>query len=141
MEQFIEFIGNHWILSTSFAALLVAFFYNEVKRSGQALSPQQVVNLVNQQRALVLDVRDANEFGSGHITDAVNIPHGSLQNRITELEKYKERPVVVVCKMGQHSGSMCTLLKKAGFTNVSRLRGGVSTWRAESLPLVKGRSK
>lgn len=141
MEQFFEFIGNHWILSTTFAALLAAFFYNEVKRSGQALSPQQLVDRVNLQQALVLDVRDSAEFESGHITASLNIPHTSLQSRITELEKHKQRPIVVVCKMGQHSGSMCTLLKKSGFTDVFRLRGGVNTWRAESLPLVKGRGK
>ena len=141
MARFFEFIGNHWILSTTFVALLVAFFYNEVKRSGQSVSPQQLVDMVNQRRALVIDVRDTNEYGLGHITDAINIPHTALNNRLAELDKYKERPLVVVCKMGQHAGSMCTILKKAGFPDVSRLKGGLTAWQAESFPLVKGRSK
>lgn len=140
MDQFIEFIGNHWLLSGTFAALLIAFFYNEVKRGGQTVSSQELVNLVNQQRAIVLDVRETGEYTAGHITDAINIPHASLQSRLKELEKYKERPIVVVCKMGQHAGSMGTLLKKAGFQNVARLKGGLSSWQAENMPLVKGRS-
>ncbi|MYD43485.1 MAG: rhodanese-like domain-containing protein [Gammaproteobacteria bacterium] len=140
MDQFFEFIANHWLLSGTFAALLVAFFVNEVKRSGQSISSQQLVNLVNQERAVVLDVRDNTEYAAGHITDAINIPHASLQSRMNELEKYKERPIVVVCKMGQHAGSMGTLLKKAGFKQVSRLRGGLSAWQAENLPLIKGRA-
>lgn len=140
MDQLFEFIGNHWLLTTTFGALLVAFFFNEVKRSGQSISTQQLVNLVNRDKAVVLDVRDASEYSAGHITDAINIPYSALQSRIGELEKYKERPVVVVCKMGQHAGSMGTMLKKAGFSNVSRLKGGLSAWQAENLPLIRGRS-
>ncbi|MCY4130679.1 MAG: rhodanese-like domain-containing protein [Gammaproteobacteria bacterium] len=139
MEQFFEFIANHWLLTGTFAALLVAFFINEMKRSGQSISSQQLVNLVNLEKAVVLDVRDTGEFSAGHITDAINIPHSSLQTRMKELEKFKERPIVIVCKMGQHAGSMGTMLKKAGFRNVSRLRGGLSAWQAENMPLIKGR--
>ena len=140
MEQFFEFIANHWLLSTTFAALLVAFFINEMKRSGQSISSQQLVNLVNQEKAVVLDVPDTGEYSAGHITDAINIPHSSLQSRLKEIEKFKERPIVIVCKMGQHAGSMGTMLKKAGFRNVSRLRGGLSSWQAENMPLIKGRN-
>lgn len=140
MDQLVEFIGNHWLLSGTFVALLIAFFVNEVKRSGQSVSSQQLVNLVNQERAIVVDVRDNTEYSAGHIIDAINIPHTSMQSRMKELEKYKERPIVVVCKMGQHAGSMGTMLKKAGFKRVSRLKGGLSTWQAENLPLVKGRA-
>lgn len=139
MEQFFEFIANHWLLTGTFAALLIAFFINEMKRSGQSISSQQLVNLVNLEKAVVLDVRDTGEYSAGHITDAINIPHSSLQSRMKELEKFKERPIVIVCKMGQHAGSMGTMLKKAGFRNVSRLRGGLSAWQAENMPLIKGR--
>ena len=139
MEQFFEFIGNHWILSGTFLALLIAFFYNEVKRGGMTITSQELVNMVNQKRALILDVRENNEYKAGHITDAINIPHATLQSRLKELDKYKERPIVVVCKMGQHAGSMGTLLKKAGFKDVARLRGGLSSWQAENMPLIKGK--
>ena len=140
MDQFAEFIANHWLLTATFAGLLVAFFINEMKRSGQSISSQQLVNLVNQQKAVVVDVRDTSEYSAGHITDAINIPHSSMQSRLKELEKFKDRPIVIVCKMGQHAGSMGTMLKKAGFGNVSRLRGGLGAWQAENMPLIKGRN-
>ena len=87
---------------------------------------------------MVVDVRDKNEFSEGHIVGAINVPHTALANRLAELEKYKERPLVLACKMGQHAGASGTVLRKAGFQNVSRLKGGVAEWRNQSLPVVKG---
>ena len=94
--------------------------------------------MVNKENALILDVRDKKEFEAGHIVDAINIPHGSLESRLDELKKYKERPIVIICRMGQHAGTAGTLLRKQGFGNVTRLTGGMSEWRNQSLPVVKG---
>ena len=102
------------------------------------MSPQELVNLVNKEGAVVLDVRDSKEFASGHIVDAVNVPHAVLESRLAELEKYKEKPVTIVCKMGQHAGTAGTLLRKAGFASVTRLTGGMTEWRNQNLPVVKG---
>ncbi len=137
MEQLFAFIGNHPLLVGAFVVLLVLFIRNETNRGGSSVSAQEVVNLVNNQDAVVLDVRDKAEFDQGHIVDAINVPYASLESRLGELEKYKDKPLVVACKMGQHSGAAGTLLRKAGFTNVSRLRGGISEWRGQSLPVVK----
>jgi len=93
---------------------------------------------VNKQSALVLDVRDPKAFSSGHIVDAVNIPHGAVAGRLAELEKYKEQPIAIVCAMGQHAGAVGAALRKAGFAHVSRLTGGMSEWRNQNLPVVKG---
>jgi rhodanese-related sulfurtransferase len=139
MDQAFEFIGNHAILVGTFAILLALFVRNEMSRGGQTATAQELVNLVNRENALVLDVRDAGEFAEGHIVDALNIPHASVESRLTELEKYKGRPVAIVCKMGQHSGSAGTLLRKAGFERVLRLTGGMTEWRNQNLPVVKGR--
>ncbi|MDE0191086.1 MAG: rhodanese-like domain-containing protein, partial [Gammaproteobacteria bacterium] len=65
-------------------------------------------------------------------------PYTALSTRLSELEKYKSRPVVVACKMGQHAGAAGTTLRKAGFENVSRLKGGVTEWLNQNLPTVKG---
>jgi len=138
MDQLFEFIGNHAMLVGAFAVLVALFVRNEVARGGQSVSAQQLVNLVNREKAVVLDVRDQKEFKEGHIVDALNIPHAAVGSRVTELDKYKDRPVVVACKMGQHAGAVGTLLKKAGFQNVSRLQGGVAEWRNQNLPVVKG---
>jgi rhodanese-related sulfurtransferase len=137
MDQFFTFIGNHPLLVGAFILLVFLFFRNESARAGATVSTQELVRLVNKDNAIVLDVRDRAEFDEGHIVDAVNIPYASLESRLDELNKYKERPVVIACKMGQHSGAAGTLLQKNGFSNVVRLTGGYSEWRAQNLPVVK----
>ena len=139
MDQAFEFLGNHAILAGTFAMLLALFVRNEMSRGGQSATTQELVNLVNRENALVLDVRDAGEFAEGHIVDALNIPHAAVADRLDELKKYQDRPVAVVCKMGQHSGSAGTLLRKSGFERVLRLTGGMTEWRNQNLPVVKGR--
>ena len=138
MEQLFEFIGNHYILTGIFVVLMGIFVRNELQRGGRAVSAQQLVDLINREGAVVLDVRDKNEFGEGHIVDALNIPHTAIAGRIAELERHKVKPVVVACKMGQHSGAVGTVLRKAGFENVARLRGGITEWRSQNLPVIKG---
>ncbi len=138
MSQLFEFVGNHPILVGIFAVLLTLFIRNETQRGGRGVSPQELVNLVNKEGAVVLDVRDSKEFAAGHIVDAVNVPHTSLESRLAELEKYKEKPVTIVCKMGQHAGTAGAMLRKAGFGSVSRLSGGMTEWRNQNLPVVKG---
>ncbi len=138
MEQLFEFIGNHPILVGAFLLIFALFVRNELVRGGRAVTAQELVNLVNRDGAVVVDVRDKAEFSQGHIVDAINVPHGALNTRLAELEKYKERPLVLACKMGQHAGAAGTVLRKAGFQNVSRLKGGVAEWRNQNLPVVKG---
>lgn len=137
MDQFIEFVTNHPFLIGTFIILLTLFIRNETRRGGQSVSVQKLVDMVNRENALVLDVRDKKEFEAGHIVDAVNIPYGALESRLDELAKHRERPIVVACRMGQHSGAAGTLLRKKGFVNVSRLTGGIAEWRNQNLPVVK----
>ena len=99
MAQFLEFISNHFLLAGAFVALLVLFIANEGRRGGRTVSAQELVNMVNRDDAVVLDVRDRKEFQAGHIVDAVNIPFPSLESRVTELARYKDRPIVLVDKM------------------------------------------
>jgi rhodanese-related sulfurtransferase len=87
---------------------------------------------------VVLDIRDRKEYQAGHIVQSINIPNSALEGRLDELKKYRERPIVVACKMGQNAGAAGTLLRKQGFENVSRLSGGMAEWRNQSLPVVKG---
>ncbi len=136
MDRVIEFTLNHPYLVGSFVALLTAFIVLETRRGGKSVSPQQLTNLVNRENALVLDVREAKEFREGHITGSKNIPFAQLQSKLGELEKSKETPVILVCKMGQHAGAAGRILSTAGFKDVRRLSGGVSGWKADGLPLV-----
>ena len=138
MQQFFEFIGNHPFLVGAFVLLLVLFIRNETRRGGRSVTPQELVDMVNRQNAVVVDIRERKEYQAGHIVDAVNVPYSALEGRLDELKRYRERPLVVACKMGQTAGAAGTLLRKQGFDNVSRLTGGMAEWRNQNLPVVKG---
>lgn len=137
VEQLFEFAGNHYILVSVFLALLVAFVINEGKRGGAAISPTNLVTLVNRQGAVIVDIRDGKEFGNGHIAGAVNMPFSSFDSRLEELEPFKDKPIVLVCKIGQHAGTIGRRLKAQGYENVRRLAGGMGEWTASNLPVVK----
>ena len=137
VEQIFEFIASHFILVGVFVALLVAFTINEGKQGGAAITPTNLVNLVNREGAVIVDIRDMKEFSAGHIAGAVSMPFSSLDSRVGELESFKEKPVVLVCKMGQHAGAFGRKLKAQGFENVRRLSGGMAEWSANSLPVIK----
>ena len=137
MDRLLEFIGNHPILVSTWLGLLAALIYTESRRGGRPVSPQQATHLMNREEALVLDVRDRKSYDGGHITGSLNIPYSQIAGRLDELEPYREKPVIVACAMGQHSGAAGKLLNKAGFQRVMRLQGGVNEWRASSFPLVR----
>jgi rhodanese-related sulfurtransferase len=92
------------------------------------------VLLFNHEDALVLDVREQSEWADGHIGKAKHIPLGQLKTRLTELEKYKDKPIVVVCRSGNRSGSACGTMKKAGFEKMYNLAGGMMAWEQAGLP-------
>jgi len=137
MDRFLEFAANHYLLVGTFVALLIAYLATEMARGGQSVSPQGLSVLVNQQNARVIDVRDPAEFKTGYITGSENIPYSRISERLEELKKDLERPIVVVCNIGQTAGAASSQLKAAGLTQVYKLDGGISNWKSQSLPLVK----
>lgn len=137
MAQFIEFVGNHWILATLWVGLVIALVLHRSRSAGEALSCQQAVMLINRSDAVLLDIREKKDFDAGHIVDSVHIPMSKLGSRVSELEKHKAKPVIVACRLGQQSTDAVKILKSAGFENVMRLSGGITEWRADNLPLVQ----
>lgn len=102
------------------------------------VSPAEAVLLINRENALVLDVREEGEFEAGHIPDAKNIPLAKLTERASELRKYQQKPLLVNCQGGVRSANACGQLKKAGFTRIYNLRGGLTAWNEAKLPVAKG---
>lgn len=98
------------------------------------VTPQEAVMLFNHQDALVLDVREASEWTDGHIAKARHIPLGQLGAKLTELQKYKDKPIIAVCRSGNRSARACGTLKKAGFQNLHNLAGGMQAWEQAGLP-------
>lgn len=135
-QQLVEFIGNHLMLVIAFLVVLTLLIITEGRRAGAALTTQQATALINKEDALVLDIRPKKEFSTGHIVDSINIPLDKLATRISELDKHRERPILVVCNSGQTAGACTKQLKTAGF-NVARLAHGINGWKGDNLPLVK----
>ena len=102
-----------------------------------SVTPAEAVTLINRSNALVLDVRDDAEFASGHITDAKHIPVTALESRIAELSKYKNKAIVVNCQRGARGAKACDILRKAEFTQVHNLQGGLNAWQDAKLPTLK----
>jgi len=100
------------------------------------LGPAEAVTLINRSNAFVLDVRDEAEFASGHIADATHIPVTDLAARIGELKKYQNKTILVNCQKGMRSAKACDILRKAEFTKVNNLQGGLSAWLEAKLPIV-----
>ncbi|ABP81702.1 rhodanese family protein [Streptococcus pneumoniae] len=136
LANLIEFVSNHYVLSSLFVALLILLFITETRKGGKSLSNRELTALVNSGEGVVLDVRAKKEFDAGHIVDALNIPYEKLVSRTGELEKHKAKTIIVVDAMGQHAGTACRELQKAGFT-AAKLSGGISSWRGDNLPVVK----
>ncbi|GAC1029881.1 rhodanese-like domain-containing protein [Pseudomonas sp. No.21] len=132
----IEFATNHYVLSASFVVLLVLLIAHELRRGGRSISTRELTALVNSGQGVVLDVRSNKDFSSGRIVDSLNIPYEKLAARLAELDKHKDKTIIVVDTMGQHAGTVCRDLQKAGFT-AFKLSGGIGSWRGENLPLVK----
>ena len=106
--------------------------------SGNSVNPGEATLLINREDAIVVDVREADEFAAGHLPDARNIPGGKLAERISEIEKYKDKPIIVCCATGMRSNKACGELKKSGFSRINNLAGGVDAWVGAGYPIKKG---
>jgi len=71
------------------------------------------------------------------INGARHITLGQLPSKLTELDKFKQQPVLVYCRSGSRSAHACNMLTKEGFENVSNLAGGIMAWESANLPLAK----
>lgn len=102
------------------------------------LCPAEAVTLINRSNALVLDVREDAEFATGHIANATHIPLAQMAQRIGEIKKYQNKPILVNCQHGSRSAKVCKLLREAEFTQVHSLQGGLNAWLEAKLPIIKG---
>jgi len=140
LNQIPEFAVNHPFLVIAFVVLLGLVLLNETKIATQrfaSLTPAAAVQLLNNEEVVVLDVREASETADGKITKAIQIPVGALKTRIGELDKHKNKTVLVYCKTGARAGAACKELSKAGFEKVFSLNGGLLAWQEAHLPISK----
>lgn len=128
-----------FLLKNIFWAVLAAvsgalYLWNLARSEGGDLSAQEAVNLINRENGAVVDVREAGAYADGHLPGARNLPLAQLESRLSELEKFKSRPIVVYGAGGDADRAV-RLLRKQGFDKAAGLGGGVKTWTDAGLPV------
>jgi rhodanese-related sulfurtransferase len=139
MDQVLEFAGNQPYLVGGFIVVLGLLIWTEIKRKVQGLeqlSPAMAVPWINHEDAVVVDISPLADFNKGHIVNAQNLQASRLASPDAEIEKLKDKKLLVVCKTGQAAMAAAASLRKMGASDVAVLKGGMSQWRADQFPVT-----
>ena len=134
MPYFFEFLLTNWFLVLPLVVAISLFFYSENSRKATKLDPQEVIFQLNNNNALLLDLRNEKEFSKGKISQAIYIGP-NIENCKKEIDKISDRPVILFCQNGAKSDEFSKELKKSE-KKVFILKGGINTWVADGLPLL-----
>lgn len=116
-------------------ALFAVFGYQQLQ-AADGVDAKQALSMTRQ-GALLLDVREPDEYATVHAPNAKLIPLGELNARLPEIAAYKDKPIVVMCRSGRRSAQAVSLLKDAGYTQVSNMKGGIQSWQGDGLEVIK----
>lgn len=136
----VEFLSSNLALVALFLASGLMLVWPEIMRltgGTNEVGTLEATRLLNQPGTLVLDIREDKEYAEGHLPRARHIPLRQLSDKLGELAKWKEKPVLVTCRSGARAGAACRLLRASGFTQVVQLKGGITAWQQASLPVEK----
>ena len=134
------------VMIVLFAGLLGAYLFMRLNSSRKlraagvrTVGVAETVRLIEEQKAIVVDVREVREYRSGRIPNSRHIPLGQISRRLKDLEKVKRqgRPIVVSCRSGRRSAVASVILSKHGFSDVYNLKGGVSAWSRAKMSLER----
>ena len=138
--QLQQFIVAQWQLVLIFVLsggmLLWPLIHRRVSGVADA-GTLQATQLINNEKAVTVDLRETKELTDGKLPGAVHIPLSQLKERVGELERFKERPLILYCARGQRSRAAGSVLGRAGFTKLFNLAGGHKAWKDAGLPLDK----
>jgi rhodanese-related sulfurtransferase len=135
----VKFIFDNWMLLAVALSSASLLFWPVLKgATGGSLTAQAAVQLINREKAVVIDVCEANEFAAGHVGGAKNIPLNQLEERLATVVKNKALPVILVCQSGARSNRAVAIAKKLGYEQAQSLAGGLGAWKTASLPVEKG---
>jgi rhodanese-related sulfurtransferase len=139
MQDLITFITTHMGLAYAFAICLVLLMvveYLRLKRNNFRVTSAQAIHLINRSHAIVLDIRSADQYKNGHVIDAISISANDILATPSKIEKYRIKPIILVCQTGVESQKIAPQLLKQGY-NAYALSGGIRTWIDDNMPLVK----
>jgi rhodanese-related sulfurtransferase len=135
----VKFILDNWMLIAVAFASGGMLVWPAVGRGVQAgrLTATGAVQLINREKAVVIDVSEPEEFAAGHVVGAKNVPLGQLEQNLPQAVKNKALPVILICASGARSGRAVAIAKKLGYEQAQSLGGGLKAWKEASLPLEK----
>ena len=137
----VKFFIDNWFLflaaAVSGGLLLWPMLGKGAAGGGGKVSTNDAVQLINREKAVLIDVSEPAEYAAGHAAGAKSVPFGQLEASTAALPKNKALPLVVVCPTGSRAGRAVATLKKLGFENARALAGGLEAWRAANLPVEK----
>jgi rhodanese-related sulfurtransferase len=139
MQQFLEYVANHYWLVAAAALMAVLVAVHEFRARTAAfgsISPAEAVRLVNS-GAVLVDIRTREAFEAGHIAGAKHVPGAAIADGAKPLERFKDKAVIAYCDTGVTAGAAARHLGRLGFPKAYNLRGGLAAWRQENLPVVK----
>lgn len=119
-------------MQLGFVAILLGCANADVE-SIDSISPKEASVMTSEQKAVIIDVREDSEWNEQHIPGAIHIPLAQLNDRLLELEQYKQSPVITQCKAGGRSAKAFDVLKLAGFSKVYNMDGGIMAWEKAGL--------
>ncbi|MDI1351512.1 MAG: rhodanese-like domain-containing protein [bacterium] len=137
MEHLSQFISNHLLLWLAFIGILLLTFINELisqKNKAKQLTPQAAVDLINNENAVVIDLRDKESFKNGHIIDSINATVEDFEQ--TKMNKYKSKHIILICARGLQSPAVAAKIRAQGYQPIV-LDGGIAAWQKADLPLIK----
>lgn len=146
MERIIEFASNHYIYVIALAVvtyMLIQEIMDAVLNKFGAISPLLAVTKMDSGNAVIVDVREPDDYAKGHIEGAISIPLGLVKDKLPNLDKNKKDTILVVCQNGTRSASAGKTLTKAGFEQVLVITGGMQAWQEDyKLPIkTSGKKK
>jgi len=137
----LEFAKDQLLLTGIWVALVVMLVYSFISpllSKTKRVNNHEATLLINKEDAIVLDIRAAKDYKTGHIIDSKQLkPEEVREGNFSKLEKHKDQPIIVVCAMGNLAAGTATKMAKAGFSKVYVLSGGINAWQGASLPLSK----
>ena len=134
-----KFLLDNWMLiaiALASGSMLVWPLITGGMNAG-ALSASGAVQLMNREKAVVVDVSEVDEFAAGHVVGAKNVPYGQLEEKLAAAVKNKALPVILVCATGARASRAVAVAKKLGYEQAQALGGGLKAWKEANLPLEK----
>lgn len=138
--DFFMFIKQHVILVVIWIFLLIMVFYSIIINwisNHFEISCDKLVSLINKKNAVVIDIRNRNDYDSGYIMNSINIPFSDIKNKIVfSYKKFKDMPLIIVDNSTRSLYSTRKYLNKLGFVEVYILKGGINNWKNHDFPLL-----